>query len=109
MPEHEYNQRKIRNHQTEMPKLQILQGEKMNLYEVKDATTGRIIIHASPAREIAKLLKCSAERIRQSYIGNYAIERKYKVDCVDTTLKKNDSIWIDWDLCRNRILKYGRK
>lgn len=81
----------------------------MNLYEAKDATTGRIIIHASPTREIAKLLKCSAERIRQSYIGNYAIERKYKVDCVDTALKKNDSIWIDRDLCRNRILKYGRK
>lgn len=81
----------------------------MNLYEVKDATTGRIIIHTSPAREIAKLLKCSAERIRQSYIGNYAINHKYKVECVDVALKKNDSIWIDWDLCRNRILKYGRK
>lgn len=81
----------------------------MNLYEVKDATTGRILIHASLASEIAKLLKCSDSKVRQAYYGNNAIDHKYKVEFVDIVLKKNDSIWIDWDLCRNRILKYGRK
>ena len=77
----------------------------MILYEVKDASTERVLISASPAGEVAKLLKCSSHKIRQAYYSNFAIEHKYKVDCVDTALKKNDSIWIDWDLCRNRILK----
>lgn len=77
----------------------------MNLYEVKDASTERVLISASPAGEVAKLLKCSSHKKRQAYYSNFAIEHKYKVDCVDTALKKNDSIWIDWDLCRNRILK----
>lgn len=89
--------------------MQPLEGEKMNLYEVKDVPTGRIIIHASPASEIADMLKCSSYKVRQAYYANNTMDHKYKVECVDTALKKNDPIWIDWDLCRNRILKYGRK
>lgn len=39
----------------------------MNLYEVKDASTERVLISASPAGEVAKLLKCSSHKIRQAY------------------------------------------
>ena len=77
----------------------------MNLYEVRAAAPERFFFSASPAGDGSKLLKCSSHKRRQAYYSNFAIEHKYKVDCVDTALKKNDSIWIDWDLCRNRILK----
>lgn len=81
----------------------------MNLYEVKDVDTGQVLIQASTAGEVARLLKCSSATIGQAYHGDYAIKHKYRVEQVDIALKKNDPIWIDWDLCRNKILKYGRK
>ena len=79
----------------------------MNLYEIKDVRTGQLLDPAvsMSLQEVADRLHCSKQLVTNSYHGNYAIEDKYKLEQVDVTIKKTDTIWIDWELRRNWFLK----
>lgn len=81
----------------------------MNLYEIKNVENGQIIASAVLLKEASKLLDCPAYAISNAYHSNYAIYGKYKVDQVDTTLKRQDPLWVEWDLYRNMILESGRR
>ena len=81
----------------------------MNLYEIKNVENGQIIASAVLLKEASKLLDCPAYAISNAYHSNYAIYGKYKVDQVDTTLKKQDTIWLEWDFWRVTILRACRR
>ena len=81
----------------------------MNLYEIKNVENGQIIASAVVLKETSKLLDCPAYAISNAYHSNYAIYGKYKINQVDTTLKKQDPLWVEWDLYRNMILESGRR
>ena len=81
------------------------------MYEIKDVETGQILTPvAITGLDAGKLLGCSQTTIHNAYHGGYLLKGRYMVRQVDTVIPKNDSIWIDWDLQRNWLLKLcGRK
>ena len=82
------------------------------MYEVKDTETKRLLTPvAITGQEVGKLLGCSQSTIISAYHGNYLIRHRYMIERVDTVIPQNDSIWLDWDLRRNwllRICKEGK-
>lgn len=81
----------------------------MNLYEITDMNTGKVIEPAITLKEASERLNCKSYLISNAYHGGHLAKRRYRVGLADETVKKMDPIWIDWELCRNRILKYGRR
>ena len=77
----------------------------MNLYEIKSIDTGQIIAPAILAREAAKLLDCSTNTIIGAYFGNYILQKKYKIERVDTAISRKDPLWTEWEIRRNWLLK----
>lgn len=50
--------------------------------------------------------------IVNAYRGNHLVKRRYMIQQIDVVIAKKDSIWHDWDLCTNwllRICKGGRE
>ena len=64
----------------------------MNLYEIKNVENGQIIASAVVLKEASKLLDCPTYAISNAYHSNYAIYGKYKINQVDTTLKRQDPL-----------------
>lgn len=77
----------------------------MNLYEITDIKTGKTIEPAVTLKQAAERLKCSRSAVSGAYYGNYAIGHRYAIEAVDTTIPKQDSIWIEWETRRNWFLK----
>lgn len=81
----------------------------MDLYEITDIKTGKIIEPAVTLKQAADRLKCSKSAISGAYYGNYAIRHRYAIEVVDTAITKQDPIWIEWNIYRTMILESGRK
>lgn len=81
----------------------------MNLYEITDIKTGKTIEPAVTLKQAAERLKCSRSAVSGAHQGNYAIGHRYVIEAVDTTIAKQDPIWLEWDLCRTTILRTCRR
>lgn len=49
--------------------MQILQGEKMNLYEITDMKTGKVIEPVIALREASEKINCKSHVISNAYYG----------------------------------------
>lgn len=82
------------------------------MYEVKDTETKKLLTPvAITGQDVGKLLGCSQSTVIGAYHGNHLIRHRYMIERVDTVIPQNDSIWLDWDLRRNwllRICKEGK-
>ena len=79
----------------------------MNLYEITDMKTGKIIEFSIPLREAAEKLNCKPHLISNAYYGGHLANHRYRVRLADETVKRKDIIWTEWDVCRKWILKLG--
>lgn len=77
----------------------------MNLYEITDIKTGKIIESAVTLKQAAERLKCSRSAVSGAYCGNYTIGHRYAIEVIDTAISKQDPIWIEWEMRRNWFLK----
>lgn len=77
----------------------------MNLYDIKDADTGKLILQDVTSKEAAEILHYSRHAITQAGGNGNRIGHKYIVELVDEVARRNDPIWIDWELGRNKFLK----
>ncbi len=84
----------------------------MNLYEITDIKTGKVIEPAGTLKQVTKKLKCSKDTISGAYYGNYAIRHRYTVEVVDIAIAKRDPIWVEWNATVRwliNICKEGKK
>ena len=83
------------------------------LYEIKDTEANELLTPvAVTAVEAGMLLGSSPTTIVNAYRGNHLVKRRYMRQQIDVVIAKKDSIWHDWDLCTNwllRICKGGRE
>lgn len=76
------------------------------MYEVKDTETKELLTPvAITGQEVGKLLGCSQSTVISAYHDNRLIRHRYTIERVDTVIPLNDSIWLDWDLRRNWLLR----
>lgn len=77
----------------------------MNLYEITDMNTRKIIEFSIPLREASEKLNCKPRLISNAYYGGHLAGRRYRVRLVDETVKSKDILWTEWDVCRKQLLK----
>lgn len=77
----------------------------MNLYEITDMKTGKVIEPVIALREASEKINCKSHVISNAYYGGRLANRRYRVMMVDETIKRKDMIWVEWDVCRKQLLK----
>ena len=77
----------------------------MNLYEITDMKTGKVIEPVITLREASEKLNCKPHLISNAYYGGHLASHRYRVRLVDETVKSKDILWTEWDVCRKQLLK----
>lgn len=77
----------------------------MNLYEITDMKTGKVIEPVITLREASEKLNCKSHVILNAYYEGCLANRRYRVMMVDETVKQKDILWAEWDVCRKQLLK----
>lgn len=81
----------------------------MNLYEITDTKTGKVIEPVIALKEAAERINCKPYLVQNAYYGGYLVKHRYRIRLVDETVKRKDTIWIEWDVYRRWILKLCRR
>lgn len=77
----------------------------MNLYEITDMKTGKVIEPVITLREASEKLNCKPCLISNAYYGGHLASHRYRVRLADETVKQKDILWAEWDVCRKQLLK----
>lgn len=79
----------------------------LSLYEVK-TVTGEMVTDGATLKEIAETLHLPIGTVRNAVYQEYALQSKYIIKKVDESIARarDQRLLIDYELTRNKILKY---